>query len=91
MAPVDPEDVAGEQPVDDERHTESTPLLAESRERVKPTPLPIAQLLILTTVRLAEPISFSQVCSFTFQQLIERLVYQFVFILSRRYSPTSIR
>lgn len=58
------DDVASSQPpVESAAVTESTPLLAESHERVKATPLPVAQLLVLATVRLAEPISFSQVSS----------------------------
>lgn len=41
--------------------TESAPLLVDDSERVKATPLPLAQLFILAIVRLAEPISFTQV------------------------------
>lgn len=40
---------------------ESSPLLSTSRR--EPTPLPIVQLLIIGLVRLAEPISFTQVRS----------------------------
>lgn len=38
---------------------ESSPLLSNGRR--EPTPLPIIQLLILGLVRLAEPISYTQV------------------------------
>lgn len=40
---------------------ETSPLLIGAPARLKATPLPLAQLLILAIIRLAEPISFTQV------------------------------
>lgn len=48
-------------PVDADCDPESAPLLVHGHAHRKVTPLPLAQLLILAAVRLAEPISFTQV------------------------------
>lgn len=45
----------------DVESNESTPLLSNQTHR-KATPLPLAQLLLLAAVRLAEPVAFTQVC-----------------------------
>lgn len=46
---------------DQDGDLDSTPLLIAGPARLKATPLPLAQLLILAVIRLAEPISFTQV------------------------------
>lgn len=51
---------------------ESTPLLSSSHtQQRQATPLPLAQLLLLAAVRLAEPIAFTQVGSSTSSESIK--------------------
>ena len=57
---------ASERPLD-----ENSALLpaSQKKEPVKATPLPLPQLLILAAVRLAEPISYTQVSVFSHTQV----------------------
>ena len=76
-----------ERPLDED----SALLPASQKEPVKATPLPLPQLLILAMVRLAEPISNTQVSVFSSPQMFCRTEAQWTLFASRRYSLMSMR